>query len=139
MKKNILILLFVIAFIGCDPGSEYRQTIQNNSSADIWIVAYEKINNTHSPNDSVFVKSNTKAVFFTGSGGATGGYWTNKDCAYPLNIDSLGAKILKEPPSKLAFDINDKSRWIYSESGNRSKGVKMQCTITITDADIVSK
>lgn len=139
--KPLLNILLASVLIGCDPGSEFRKTVQNDSQKDIWIIWYEKTTvggAQFKALDSVLVKAGTAQGMFHGSG-TTGGYWTNKDCANPLNIDSLGAKIANDEQHKLNKDINNNSLWRYSQSGSNAKGYKMQCLFQINQSDIIQK
>ncbi|SDC90779.1 hypothetical protein SAMN04487894_104382 [Niabella drilacis] len=137
-KKALAIILIWTVLAGCDPGSEFRKVVQNDSKKDVWIIWYQKSvtgSITYTPIDSILVKAGSATSFFNASG-TTGGYWTNGDCANPLNVDSLGAKISNESQLRLIKDVNDNSLWQYSRSGGRSKGYKIQCSLHISESDI---
>ncbi|MFV0605728.1 MAG: hypothetical protein ACK5NK_07805 [Niabella sp.] len=138
MKKIILIIALSSLLLGCDPSSDFRKIFHNNSKNQIGVVWYSNSNTgIMTPVDTIIINPNKTETIFSGSG--IGGFWTNKDCANPYNVDSIEAIVLDNQSLKLSIDINKSDAWSFTEKGNSTKGYIMQCFITITNADIIHK
>ena len=128
----LIILFFLVA---CEKSTKYEVVINNSSQYDLWFKGFRKnaSNEALTPIDSFKVNSNSQYV--------AGKLVTDHDISScnPNLYDSIHSDVINHSDRILFKNLRNNDIFFYSKTGSKSKGYTVQCTATITDADIVPK
>lgn len=140
MKRSFfLAFIAIISLAACDPGVDYKQVVQNNSSHDVWVLVHSSFPHdsvNYPPNykrDSFYVASRSEVVLYEIS--HIGQVTDHQDC--DIHADSLTARIVSKSNYTLTKKLTNPANWQYNvlhEAWN--KAGECECRFVILNEDI---
>lgn len=128
----VLAILFLVSITSCDPHSDYKKIIINNSDYTIKIVGYSNPTGTYMPYDSFIVNPNNRITIR--SNGRLG---DAPPCV--LNGDSIVGVLPNNSDLRIIKNFNSSENWVRNRTGSNNKGYFISCEAVITNSDIKTK
>lgn len=123
------------ALASCEPVTQYRENILNQSDEELMIITYTKNSDLlWTERNRVIIKVGEEKSIFDTQGINFSGHL----CNYPF-WDSIHIAIINDHLLKVMINLKDKNNWSNSINGGKLKGYISLCKATIKNTDIVPK